>query len=504
MEYNRSDSREKWTIMMYMRDFRLMVTYAYALRSSNKLSGENIDEILAKMEAEGIYHPRNGGSTFTGQFKSIQIAWYMFGYYNKSRGRGEEKKMVFSPLGNLLLDNMKDEERARRIFLTMLYANGFRQPFSKMDERFNIFAYRLIFKLLRDPRLEGRLYNDEVFYYAMFLKTVDSETYEELVKDILALRHLDPYKKYELFLENEEVLGLACHEWRYTTGMLESAGIARVLNDHDNRKIGILSYGNTSPKTGKKNARRSYTEDYIVLREDLASYLDVLLSAYPFDQKPYPAEDLSRKFNSGVVVELYSFYPPELLREIGIESEQDHALSDMLTIANNITYYSREETETGSKFEFALRDAFNLFIDVEAERIGGAGQPDVECIFHKGCDQDKKFDVEAKSTSTKLQAINSRRLQTHRALIGSVYTIVVAPNYARGVLSDIRGEKTVVVKAAVLANYFYQYIIKNGRNLSYAHLDWLIGSNMGKDISESINKYVYEAFGHAAEDFSVS
>ncbi|MBQ8923567.1 MAG: hypothetical protein IJ053_02115, partial [Lachnospiraceae bacterium] len=70
MEYNRSSSKEKWTIMMYMRDFNLMATYAYALRSSNNLSSENINDILLDMENKGIYNPRNGGSTFTGKFKS--------------------------------------------------------------------------------------------------------------------------------------------------------------------------------------------------------------------------------------------------------------------------------------------------------------------------------------------------------------------------------------------------------------------------------------------------
>ena len=73
MEYDRSTTKDKWTIMMYMRDFNLMATYAYALRASNNLSNDNIDDILSKMEADGVYHPRNGGSTFTGTFKSIQI-----------------------------------------------------------------------------------------------------------------------------------------------------------------------------------------------------------------------------------------------------------------------------------------------------------------------------------------------------------------------------------------------------------------------------------------------
>ena len=202
MEYLRNTSKDKWTIMMYMRDFDLMVTYAYALRASNRLSEDNIDDILNKMETDGIYHPRNGGSTFTGQFKSIQIAWYMFGYYNKSRKKGEEKKMVFSPLGNLLLDNLKDRSKVSKIFLTMLYGNGFRQPFRKMDERFNIYGFRLIFKLLRDPRLGGKLYNDEAFYYAMFMKTVDAESYEDLVADILTARSRNSYEKFKEYKKN--------------------------------------------------------------------------------------------------------------------------------------------------------------------------------------------------------------------------------------------------------------------------------------------------------------
>lgn len=55
MEYDRSSSKEKWTIMMYMRDFKLMTTYAYALRSSSKLTTENINDILIDMERKGIY-----------------------------------------------------------------------------------------------------------------------------------------------------------------------------------------------------------------------------------------------------------------------------------------------------------------------------------------------------------------------------------------------------------------------------------------------------------------
>lgn len=503
MSYSRDSARDKWTIMMYMRDFDLMTTYAYALRASNQLSKSNIDEILDQMERDGIYRPRNGGSTFTGQFKSIQIAWYMFGYYNKARKKGEEKRMVFSPLGNLLLDNLRDREKVSKIFMTMLYGNGFRQPFSQMDERFNIFAFRLIFQLLRDPRLEGRLYSDEVFYYAMFLKTVDENTYEQLVRDIVALRKRDPYEKYEEFKRNERVIGLACHEWRYATGMLQSAGIVSVHNDHDNRIIGELTYGKINPATRRPNAIRKYREDYIRLVPELVPLADRLLEKYPYFEKPYPEDQLGRRFSSSLVVEMYSFYPPELLDELGMHTPEDKALELMLQIASDINYYSREEIATGEKFECALAEAFNMFLDVDAERIGGAGNTDIECIYYESESEQKKFDIEAKSTKRKLPQINARRLRVHRMKIGSKYTMIVAPNYATGVLKDIEGEASAIIKSATLANFFYQYVLHCGRNISYRDLNRIVEANMGKDITDEVNAYVYSNFGHAAPDFKL-
>lgn len=500
MEYNRSSSKEKWTIMMYMRDFNLMATYAYALRSSNNLSSENINDILLDMENKGIYNPRNGGSTFTGKFKSIQIAWYMFGYYNKTRERGVEKKMVFSPLGNLLLDNLKNKQKTAKIFLAMLFANGFRQPFSQMDNRFNIFAYRLLFKLLRDERLEYKLYDDEVFYLVMFMKTIAEDTYEELVKDILKLRARKPSEKYNDFKKDERVCGLACHEWRYSKGMLESAG---VLDIHKGSTVGELTYGAISKTTGRPNAVRKYVTDYVTLTPTVADLTDKMLHAYPYYAKPYPEDELSTKFNNDMVVELYSFYPPELLKDLGMDTEEDKAIADMLNIANNVNYYSHEETKGGVNFELAIRDAFNMFRDIEAERVAGAGNPDIECLYYLEAGDMKKFDIEAKARRTKLMEINPRRLRTHRMMIGSKYTMVVAPNFAIGVTRDIANEESVVVKSATLANYIYQSILKNGRDISYSDLDEIIVNNIGKDITDILNSYVYSIFGHGAEDINV-
>lgn len=87
--------------------------------------------------------------------------------------------------------------------------------------------------------------------------------------------------------------------------------------------------------------------------------------------------ELLYDFDSSLVVEMYSFYPPELLSEIGMDTEEDKAIAAMLSVANDVYYYSHEETDTGERFEHALTTAFNMFEDVDAERIGGAGNADI-------------------------------------------------------------------------------------------------------------------------------
>lgn len=501
LKYNRSNSKEKWTMMMYMRDFNLMTTYAYALRAANDLTEENIESILIQMESDGIYRPRSGGSIFTGEFKCIQIAWYMFGYYDKSRAKGTKKRFVFSPLGNLLLDNIKDKEKVSKIFTTMLFACAFRQPFSHMSEKFNIYPFRLIFQLLTDPRLNKVLYHDEAFYLVMYLKTVDEVVYEQLVLDILDLRSKNPYKKLEKFKKNERVVGLACHEWRYVTGLLESAGIVSVLNDHDDRVIGKLFYGNVNPDTGKPSAVRSYTEDYIVLNDNLLEYVNTLLESYPCTDKPYDQAALSTQFSNDLVTEMYSFYPEELLTELGMSDENDQAISMMMDIAKTANYYAEEDVRGGHNFETALTNLFNLFDDVEARHLGGSGETDIECIY---LPVHKKFDVEAKATKNKLSQINPRRIKAHRQRVESKYTVVVTPRYSVGVLYDIdSAQNTVIVKSASLTNFVCQNLLKYGRDISYEALDRIIEENLGQDITDEINDYVYEVFGHGASDMKV-
>lgn len=491
--YDRSSTREKWTVMKYMHDFNLMTTYAYALRSANVLTDSNIKDVLRSMERQGTYHPRYGKvSIDTGKFKIIQIAWYMFAYYGRgSEAQSMSNRFVFTPLGNLLLDNLGDREKVAKIFLAMLFGNPFRQPFSRMGREFNIFAFRLFFKLLRDRRLGGRVYNDEMFYYTMFMKSVNSFSYEDLVKDILKLRKMTSQAKYRLFLRNESVVAQTLHEWTYASGLMESAGILKIEKVNDGEAVGVLTHG-------KGTGRRTYRVEYVEANPDVISLMDKLLAAYPYDEKPYTAEEQISSFSTEMIVHKYTFYPAELLEEIGVDQTDRADIIASLQVATDVNKFSKDEVRNRDcyLFEEALCKAFNLFADVKAERIGGAGATDIECIYYPPRTREYKFDVEAKARRVKLMQISEGRLKEHRLQIGSRYTMVVTSDFANAVLHDITGGQSAIIKAATLSNFFYQYIAKYGRDLSYAPLEKIMTEHLGEDITDAVNEYVYANFGH--------
>jgi len=501
LTYNRQNAKEKWTIMMYMNDFGLMVAYAYVLKHANSLDPASIEAIIHQMMKDGTYNPRNGGSSFTVTFKIIQIAWYMFGYYDNTHSAKGTKKFVFSPLGNLLLDHIKNQTEKEKIFFTMMVGEAFRQPFSQMSPEFNIYPFRLLFQLLLDERLKGKLYADEGFYLLMFLKTIEMEDYEKLVSDILELRSIPSEDKYKEFSKNQRTLGLACHEWRYLSKLFESAGLISNHNDYGDRVVGTLEYG--SLKNGRHTAVRSYREDYMVLNPELKNYAKILLGAYPFYDKPVtegpddePVPPMQR------IVDMYSFYPEELLKELGIQSV-DPAISAMLDVVNEISAYDHMANPGDDKrFELALTDSFNLFSDVVAVHRGEPGQTDVECCYENN-DIKFKFDIDAKSTSNKLMSIQISRIQLHATRVNSRYSLIVTPKYSYGCLVDIKNQKMVLVKSSSLKNYLYQFISKVGRDMSFKDFDDLIEANLGTDISDGINQMVIDNFGLTYSDQTI-
>lgn len=497
---DRANKKSKWTVMKYVNSFDLILQYAKLIRNlKSRVDEETIVRINSIMKNVGIYQPKYGKpSVDTTNFKICQIVYFMFAYRNE---KSIEKEIVFSPLGNLLIDHIDNKEWVAKIFATMLFGMPFSHPFNKMDSSFDIYPFRLIFRLLLEPKLDCKLYQDELFYYLFWIKEADESGYEQLVNALLELRKLPVEEKYRMFTERlsvQDALANALHETTYLFGQLQSAGVVSVL---EGTQVGTLRQGGFGRENipdfiteaelakHKPTGIRSYRTDAIVLDVKLIPLMNALLKSYSFAEKPHDL--LNTLDRQDYILHLYNFYPQELLSELGIKKSQ---IETMLQITKGINEYSRNQNEGDCyRFENVLADAFNEFDDVSANTIGRAGNTDVECIY---LTINEKFAIEAKSTQTKLSGINAGRLQLHRDKIKAKYTIVVAPYYKPSVEADIKGTCNVMITASSLSNFLYQSVINvASEKLSYEPLYEIIKSSLGTNITSKVNEYVAKNFG---------
>jgi type II restriction enzyme len=179
-----------------------------------------------------------------------------------------------------------------------------------------------------------------------------------------------------------------------------------------------------------------------------------------------------------------------LLEEIG--EAEDSLKLELLDLPRLIELYSNnKDGEEAYLFEDVLVNGFNLFYNVEVKKVGGAGNTDIECLY---ITKKKKFAVDAKSTKNKLSGINSGRLEGHRNRIGAVYSIVVTPRYVPAVLQDIRTSPIVIIRASTFAEYLYNCIDNDIREIDYSDFDDIIVTNLGTDISKRISNLTIERF----------
>ena len=138
-----------------------------------------------------------------------------------------------------------------------------------------------------------------------------------------------------------------------------------------------------------------------------------------------------------------------------------------------------------------------MFYNVEVQKIGGAGNTDLECLY---ITKKKKFAVDAKSTKNKLSGINAGRLEGHREKIGGVYTIVVTPRYVPAVLQDIHNSPIVIIRSNTFSEYLYNCIDNDNRNIDYEDFDDIIIHNLGKDISSNVSNLTISKFATQSTD----
>lgn len=475
----RIDSK-KWILYRHTRDFEKLCVVAEFLKSYTKtgISKDEKAQLNSKLRELGLYDERNPELPLDAiNHKINQLSYYMFGYQAKVDG---QDRFLFSPLGNLFLKNVGDKEKIAKIFLTMLWAVQYPHPHSGTDSEFQLYPFRLIYKLLSEPKLSNKLYAFEVAYVVVFLKEATQKTYDVLINELLALRKFSDEEIAQKFQEDRHAYVNSAYEWDYyVSSLFESAG---VLNKREGIVITKLQHGTT-------NTFRKITRNEVAIPENLKQLVQQLENEYSFLAKPLLLNDPER-LKIDVIKEIYSFYPKTLLVEIG--EVADDIKFELLNLPKIIEQYANnnEGAET-YLFEDALTDGFNMFYNIEAEKVGGAGNTDLECLY---IPKKKKFAVDAKSTKNKLSGVNAGRLEGHREKIGGAYTIVVTPRYVPAVLQDIRTSPIVIIRANTFSEYLYNCIDNDVREIDYEDFDNIIVNNLGKDISKNISDLTISRF----------
>lgn len=471
--------RLKWILYRHTSDFNLLYKVALILKSYSKttITKAEKDRLNLHLRELGLYNERNPHLPQDAiNHKINQLSYYMFGYKAKIDGID---RFMFSPLGNLLLKNLDDPAKTAKTFLTMLWAVQYPHPHGGTGKEFQLYPFRLIYKLLADERLDNKLYAFEVAHAVVFVQKVTVAVYEKLVAEILELRKLSDEELEVEFNKDRHAYVNSVYEWDYyVSKFFHNAG---VLDKTIGRTICQLQHGNTA-------TYRKVTRNVVSIPDTLVGLVNKLEKQYSYLDKPLLLDDPER-LRIDIIKEIYSFYPDILLTEIGELQE----MGKLLELPKLIEQYANNpDNETAYLFEQVLVEGFNMFYNVEAKPLGGAGHTDIECMY---LPQKKKFAVESKSTANKLLGINAGRLREHREEIGGEYTIVVTPRYVPAAKRDIARTPIVIIQASTFAEYLYNYINQDIRDIDYAEFDNIIINGLGKDISREISDLTISKFG---------
>ena len=478
--------KPKWVLYRNFKDFELLKEIAvYVKEKCGNLGSEDsryqMRDWLASMDLYHTRHPKV--RPLDSQHHKIRtLEYYMFGYDTGVYG---SRKFMFSPLGNLFIHHINDEEKLSKIFATMLFAIQFHHPCNKIDPSIQLYPMRLLFKLMLDHRLNYRIYFAE---YAQFIACLDSitpQSYERLVNDILEFRTFSHAKQLALLKEDEHYSVNCVYEFRvYTSQLLKAAG---VLSITEGITIGRLSHPK-QPWSRTPPTSRIVTAGYISIAQDLKDFISRMLEKYSCFESPIRFDN-PEVLTIDLIKQVYSFYPEILSKEL---QEDDEIERQLLELPNLIEEYSRNpENSTYNLFEEVLEKGFNMFYDVEAHRIGGPGHTDVECLY---LTLRKKFVVEAKSTANKLTLVNTQRLKEHRDEVGGEYTIVITPSYVPAARRDIRDTPVVLITAHTFSEYLYNHIYHDEREMTYSDFHQIIINHLGEDVSQLISDMTIEKF----------
>ena len=476
----------KWIMQKNVSSSEIIKATIDVLNDQNEV---NHNETLNTLYEKGVYKGRNTkGVVNTMGVRFSQVCFYMFGY---KINQGKTKYFIPSPMTiNILNPNEKisSEENA----LVNLYSMQYPNPYSKTDDKFQIYIGRFLVKLLLDERIKNKLYLDEFIWFIPFINKINQDIYEDLIDSILEYRSYSFDEKKKLFenIDNyNDVFSNTAHEMiYYFLRIFERFGVFNVVEDkiHNSGKIFSFIHGNnTAIRTTAYKSRTNHS-GYITLSNKVLASAQKLNQKFAFDEKPTTMKSDGIFSERDWLVAIYESEPVAYLNCISNYQANQEAMD----IISNMTYMSKYGNRDGKDFENALEDFMWLFREIrDVEVLSGAGKTDLLCVVEHNLQKFFKINVDAKTRKNSLEAVNSSRIKNHIKKHGSDYCLIVAPRISKGVKGDIQNTPIVVVKAEDLGSYCYkECIASNDGKANFSILDKIIRENQGKDITDLLRK----------------
>ncbi len=481
MKLNRNRNN-KWILQKNVSSVELINAFVDILNSQYVIDKKEIKECLYTKD---LYHGRSThGSISTMGVRISQACFYMFGYKR-------EEAFMLSPQTELLLRGDID---IRRMYLINLFSMQYPNPYSNTSKNFCIYIGRLILKLLLDERIEKKLYIDECIYYLPFIETIDKDSYNELIENILIFRTLNYKDKKKLLMQDdgyEDLYANCTHEINYYfLRIFNSAGVLDLVGDSKHNDGNLFKFkhgkkGNTFRTDAYKSRKRF--SGYVQINSNCINDCEKLINNFTAFEQPGKESDYLSRFDW--LREIYELNPINYISALGGFSE---AKQSVLNDISEMLYNSKYGSKDGKSFEQKLKPVFELFRENRnVEIISGSGNTDLLCVMEDADENLYKVNVEAKTTRNILSSINPVRLTNHLSKHGSKYCLVVSPRFSRGVSSDIKNFSIATIEAEVLANYcMKEYIYSKDGLVDYSCIDRIIKHSTGRNISKDVEKII--------------
>lgn len=463
-----------------------------AIIASIAVKRTSSEHVAENLMMRGLYNPRTkvNPTTINNKFKELQ-------FYNLAYKKND--KYLLSTLGNYYYKGLINSnlEMRQDAFINTTFNVQFPHAYNKSES--NLFPFRLFYKLMTEERLEKKLFNNEIiavlydFEYTSNLENERKEEYYKLLDRIIDFRKLSHDDKVKRLGSVNSIADRIHQVDYYVMSIFNELNIFNIEHNGTNE---VVKFAHPQkPGATKEPTRRSYQETTYNITKEKFDYILSLLEEMPAYSNVYTKESMLDSDYNQVVFNAVS----DAFLDRYVNDESTGTIRYVKELSKEVIYHSNNtKKDSPNEFEKKLQDLFNMFEDIKAERISGAGKTDVECLHTSS---GTKFNVEAKSTTNKLLSINAGRLNRHMSLANSLYTIVVAPDFAPSAIQyDILSTNIVAVRSTVLCEYI-QNMSLNG-NHSYNDLNELVINSFGEDITEKLQIEISNQFGVSQLSFA--